>query len=657
LKTAYFDLTGDKHAGFEHKDELNDSDMRRYLFALITNDIDSFYAKHSNILEKIKGIVLVPGKSRTTEKFYRNLRIFYFTPEMKGNLFTIAELYLSMLEENIKLHSDYELLKIDTGRTLVQYNRLQGFYESVQEKARTDIQYQNKWTIGALLKLIKFRNTELLRSDLKDFPQTILSFFEDNYFDFRGIALIRNYDTVPEVIVSAGDVTEAIRDKHEFKNTVLWVSVFPLLFENRYEHLLIAAKDRNYYFREYEISFFLLFTEIVAAAYKEKLNEYALIIAKEEAENANQLKTQFIANMNHELRNPLNGILGMIGLLKSAELDEMQYQQVSLLEYSAQSLLRIINDLLDFSSIEKGNLRLGKEAFYSGEILKKMISLFEIPAGNKGLKLKFINNAATEQLLEGDPNRLQQIIINFITNSIKYSEHGEIILQQDIIDEDKNGILCRFSVSDNGIGIPEEKLETIFTEFVQLEDTYTKSQQGLGLGLAIVKSLTRLMNGKIEVSSTHGKGSTFSVTIPFRKVHADNRNFDINNYPSHNFMNKLKILIAEDDVINLFFLEMAFMKMGHSIDKAKNGIEALEFFNKENYDIIFMDIGMPEMNGLKCIKQIRKKNTDIPVVAISGYSSENEINKFISAGFNQILSKPVDINDLKIVIVSALNKK
>ncbi len=652
MKTAYFDLTGDNHPGFECKDKIEDSDLRRYLFGLITDDIELFYAKHSNILHKIKGIVLVPGKSRITEKPYENLRILYFTPEMEVNLYSIAELHLSMLEENIKLHSDYELLKIESGRTLVQYNRLQGFYESVQEKARHDIQYQNKWTIDALLKLIKFRNTELLKSSITDFPETIISFFGDNYFDFKGVALIRNSEFKPEITASIGDVAEAIKEENVFKNKINWISVYPILIDD-YDILLIAAKNINYHFKEYERSFFLLFSEIVSAAYNEKLNEHALIIAKEEAESANRMKTQFMANMNHELRNPLNGILGMIGLLKSSGLNSLQTQQASLLEFSAQSLVRIINDLLDFSSIEKGNFRLSREAFYTDELLQKTIALFEIPARNKGIRLKYVNNTKSGYQLEGDPNRLQQIIINFITNSIKYSERGEITLQQDIVEQGDTEILYKFSVSDNGIGIPEEKLETIFTEFVQLEDTYTKSQQGLGLGLAIVKSLTQMMNGRIEVKSRHGEGSTFSVTIPFRKINNGSEILDSNLSRINRTYKKLKILLAEDDIINIYFLETAFKHMGHETDMANNGVDVLHLLDKNSYDIIFMDIGMPVMNGIECITEIRNRKIMTPAVAISGYTSESDVRNFINAGFNQVLSKPVEIGSLSSVIISA----
>lgn len=656
MKTAYFDLTGDNNSGFEYKDKIEDSELRRYLFGLITDDIELFYAKHSNILHKIKGIILVPGKSRITEKPYDNLRILYFTPEMKVNLFSIAELYLSMLEENVKLHSEYELLKIESGRTLVQYNRLQGFYESVQEKARHDIQYQNKWTIDALLKLIKFRNTELLNSSITNFPRTIISFFSDNYFDFKGVALIRNSGFKPEITASLGDVTEAIKKENVFKNEINWISVYPIVIDD-YDILLIAAKNSDYYFKEYEKSFFLLFSEIISAAYSEKLNEHALIIAKDEAESANKMKTQFMANMNHELRNPLNGILGMIGLLKASGLNSLQMQQASLLEFSAQSLVRIINDLLDFSSIEKGNFRLGRDAFYTDELLQKTITLFEIPANNKGIKLKYINNAKSGYQLEGDPNRLQQIIINFITNSIKYSRHGEIILQQDIVQEGDTDVIFKFSVSDNGIGIPDEKLETIFTEFVQLEDTYTKSQQGLGLGLAIVKSLTQMMNGRIEVKSRYGEGSTFSVTIPFKKINRDSEIYDSNLSRINRSNKKLNILLAEDDLINIFFLETAFKNMGHTTDLANNGVDVLNLLDKNSYDVIFMDIGMPVMNGIECITEIRNREIRIPAIAISGYTSESDVRNFINAGFNQVLSKPVEISSLSSVIDCAVNQR
>ncbi|PKL18152.1 MAG: hypothetical protein CVV49_07405 [Spirochaetae bacterium HGW-Spirochaetae-5] len=652
MKTAYFNLTGNEHPGFESKADPAEYELRRYLFALITDNIELFYLKYSNILQKIKGLILIPSDIIRTEAPRENLKVIYFTPAMGENLFSLAEMYLNMFKENLELRAGFELLKIDSDRTMVQYKRLQGFYESVQQKARQDIQYQNKWTIDALLKLIKFRNTELLQSDIENFPEAVISFFKDNYFDFKGVSLIKNCHASPGIAASYGDMSEAIRQTEKCESDLSWIAIFPLFIEGRCEHLLIAANNEHYHFKEYETSFFLLFSEIVSAVYKEKLNEQALIIAKDEAESANRMKSQFMANMNHELRNPLNGILGMIGLLKTSGLNHLQFQQAQLLEFSSQSLVRIINDLLDFSSIEKGNFRLSRETFYASELMEKTVKLLEIPAKNKGLSLKYINNAGQVYQLEGDPNRLQQIIINLITNSIKYSEHGDITLQQDIVADGKADVLYKFSVTDNGIGIPEEKMETIFTEFVQLEDTYTKTQQGLGLGLAIVKSLTQMMNGKIEVQSVYGKGSTFSVTLPFIKTAADDRIFDTNLYRVERAQKILKILIAEDDLINLFFLEAAFKNMGHSTDRAGNGVEVLNLLDTNSYDLIFMDIGMPVMNGLECITEIRNRGIKTPAIAISGYTSESDVINFISSGFSQVLSKPVEINNLLPIIAA-----
>jgi signal transduction histidine kinase/ActR/RegA family two-component response regulator len=652
LKTAYFNLTGNKYSGFEFRPDPAEYELRRYLFALITDDIEAFYLKYSNILQKIKGIIFIPSDRIMTETPYENLKVIYFTPAMGEKLFSLAEIYLNLFEENIKLRSGFELLKIDSDRTQVQYKRLQGFYDSVQQKARQDIQYQNKWTIDALLKLIKFRNTDLLQSDIENFPGAVISFFKDNYFDFKGAALMKNCDTSPEIVVSAGDVSDAIKQKRGCVSELNWIATFPLIIEAKCEHLLIAANNTNYHFREYETSFFLLFTEIVTAVYKEKLNERALIIAKDEAESADRMKTQFMANMNHELRNPLNGILGMIGLLKTSGLNQLQFQQASLLEFSSQSLVRIINDLLDFSSIEKGNFRLSRETFYASELLEKTITLLEIPAKNKGLNLKYVNNAGRVYQLEGDPNRLQQIIINLVTNSIKYSGHGDITLQQDIIEDGEVDVLYKFSVTDNGIGIPEDKMETIFTEFVQLEDTYTKTQQGLGLGLAIVKSLTQMMKGKIEVQSICGEGSTFSVILPFIKTGGDDRIFGSTVYKVERSHKILRILLAEDDLINLFFLETAFKNMGHITDRAGNGVEVLSLLDKNTYDLIFMDIGMPVMNGLECITEIRNRNIKTPAIAISGYTSESDVMNFISSGFSQVLSKPVEISNLLAIIAA-----
>ncbi len=651
MKAAYFSLINDNYHGFEYKKTLEESDLRRSFFALITDDVESFYLKYQRILHKIKGIILIPGKTIIIEKPFNNLRVICFTQAMSAELFSFAQMYLDTLEESINLKSSLDLLKIESDRTLIQYKRLQGFYESVQEKTRQDIQNQNKWTIGALLKLIEFRNTDLLNAGVEDYFKTVLSFFSNNYFDFNGVALMRNCKIKPEVVLAIGDVSEAVKEKTGCKNEICWTSVTPMNIDNKTENLLIVAKSRDYYFKEYEKSFFLLFSEIIVAAYNEKLNEKALIVARDEAQSANRMKTQFMANMSHELRNPLNGIIGMIGLLKSSGLNPIQLQQISLLEYSSRSLAVIINDLLDFSGIEKGKFKLSKEAFNPRELLEKSIDVFELPAKDKGLRLEFNNKLEKEYCLQGDPNRLQQIIINFISNSIKYSDHGKITLQIELIKENINDVICRFSVSDTGIGIPDNKIETIFTEFVQLEDTYTKSHKGLGLGLAIVKSLVEMMNGKIEVKSKVGIGSTFCVDIPFKKLPIESEIASISDQKPSKPQRNLKIIIAEDELINLVYLDQVFTKEGHTVGKARNGKEVLQLLATESYDLICMDIGMPEMNGLECIKKIREQNISTPAFALSGYNTEADKNNFIKAGFSSVFSKPVDIQE----IIHAIN--
>lgn len=627
---------------FQYNPDPTIFELRKGIFAIIVDNPDSFCQRYSNILDKLKGIILFSSESLSNERINCNLYKVSYNSHLKSDLISYSENFLNMIEDNVSIRNDYELLRMEAERTNFQYKRLQDFYDSVQEKLRQDVKNQNKWTISALLKLIEFRNKDLLEAKIDSFPQVIVNFIDEPFFNYSGAVLVNDKDD--SIAAYCGLISNEIFSV-KAEAACNYIMRIPLIIDGICNYIYIIADSKDYYFKEYEKSFFLLFSEMITATYNEKINFDALKSAKLDAEQANNLKTQFMANMSHELRTPLNGIFGMIDLLRKNDLNKSQQEQLSLLEYSSNSLLSIINDLLDFSIIEKGKLKLKKTNFKISEILQKSCDLFQVSVKNKSLKLVFNNYLKSELVVKGDPDRLKQVVVNLISNSIKYSNKGTIVIESKVISSENNIIRIQIAVSDEGIGIPQNKLDSIFEEFVQLEDTYTKKHQGVGIGLSIVKQLCLLMGADLRVTSEEGKGTTFTFVMDFEESYQKDEEI---NQKSHleTYNKQISLLVAEDEMINLYYLEQLFLKKGISVDKAKNGIEVLEKFQKNNYDIAILDIGMPEMNGLECVKKLRDQGVKIPVIALSGYTNEKEIDNFYNSGFNCVLSKPINVETL-----------
>lgn len=626
------------YENFENISNPTSFDLRKNIFALITEDPYLFLRKYSIIRDKLKGILLIPGKELKNEKLAENLHGIWFNQQDNISIEYYTDLYLDFLSEKVMLQNKYDALKIESERTSFQYTRLQKFYNSVQEKIRLDVKNQNKWTIEALTLLIEFRNSALAESDISQLPKLIAEFIGQDFFNYSGIALIEEN---PKRIKSySGLITDDIfandTEKHNY------ILKIPLNISSLCDCILIIADSKDYHFKEYEKSFFILLAEIISVTYNEKLSYQALSIAKEEAESANKMKTQFMANMSHEIRNPLNGVLGMADLLNKTDLSIKQNQYLSLLKNSATSLRNIIGDLLDFAAIEKGKLVSNDEIFSPTDCIIKTVEINKALANHKDLNI--LHKIDFENIyLNGDLGKLQQIISNFISNAIKYSNSGTITVEAELLNQSRDSVDLKISVSDEGPGIPRNKLETIFQSFTQLEDTYTKNHQGLGLGLSIVKNLAEFLGGTISVKSQLNEGSCFSVCIPFQI--AEKAELANNEIPPSTSPGRY-VLIAEDEIINMLYLEQIFLESGYNISKASNGREVIENIDLEKFDLFLFDIGMPDVSGIECIEHIRSRNIETPAIALSGYSSRSDIEKFHKAGFNEVLSKPVDIDIL-----------
>lgn len=378
-----------------------------------------------------------------------------------------------------------------------------------------------------------------------------------------------------------------------------------------------------------------------------KAAEKALLDAKDAAELANRAKTQFISAMSHEIRTPFNAVLGILDILGDTHLTEDQKQLIQTAERTSKSLLRIINDVLDYARISSGSVKVRDEPFYAADVFDDVYRLFAMQAKEQGIDLSIKVEGAAKIHLSGDEGRIRQILMNFVSNAIKYTKNGNVDLVVDTIQTGpkKWNLMCR--VKDTGVGIKADKLERLFDEFYMVDDIDTRSSEGTGLGLTICKVLTRMMNGEIGVESEVGRGSDFWITIPLTQV-ATPEVSDAETTPMADISGK-QILLAEDNATNRMVVTRILKKRGAIIVEAVNGVDALSILKVQAFDLLLTDIFMPEMGGKELVRLLRNGrtvNADIPVIALTAMGDMHEAEELKSYGVNQVVLKPFNTRDL-----------
>jgi signal transduction histidine kinase len=401
----------------------------------------------------------------------------------------------------------------------------------------------------------------------------------------------------------------------------------------------VAFISNNYI--HYICSFFISFLFIGLITRMNAQTQRKLIAAKEEAVKASQAKTVFLSNMSHELRTPLTGIIGTTHLLLEAEASPWQKEYFNVLHSTSQHMLGLVNEVLDFSKIEAGKMKLSPSAFHLKAMLENIAAAFTPQLTQKGLLFHAVQQPGTDRVVNGDEMKLRQVLTNLLSNAYKFTDKGSVRLELSVTENANDELLLTFSVADTGIGIKKEMQQEVFNSFTQAESGTDRRFGGTGLGLAISSQLIILMGGTLQLESEPGRGSRFYFTVPVQKssLPAVEKTTPA---AAGSQLNGFRILIAEDNPLSMKVMLAFLNKWGIEAVAAVNGLEALDHFKQNSFDLLLLDLEMPGMDGIAAIKEIRKTNTHVQALAFTAAVYPDMESDLMRKGFNGYINKPVN---------------
>jgi PAS domain S-box-containing protein len=395
----------------------------------------------------------------------------------------------------------------------------------------------------------------------------------------------------------------------------------------------------------------VMFMTIVRDAFERHQYEMDLVKARQAAETANKTKDEFLANMSHEIRTPLNGVIGMIELAGDPSLSSQHAEFIALAGSAASSLLSVVNDILDFSKIAAGKLELERTEFDLTETVAQALGIMSLNALKKGLSLSSHLAPDVPRFVLGDPVRLKQVLLNLLGNAIKFTRHGQVALRVQLEKTQEGKAELKFSITDSGIGIPPEKQEMIFEAFSQADASTTRQFGGTGLGLVIASRIVQLMEGKLWVESEIDKGSTFHFTAILEIASGLRPAEPVVTGFVPAASRSLRILLAEDNVVNQRLAVWLLKRLGHQVVVAATGVEALAKLKEQTFDLVFMDVQMPEMDGFTAAAAIRllEKGTGarMPIVAMTAHAMKGDRERCLDAGMDDYISKPISAQSIQ----------
>lgn len=485
------------------------------------------------------------------------------------------------------------------------------------------------------LKLTTLQNDHLSNIDSNDLTQNFVSIYGtlDGMEELESKSGLRDPKVIKELSAYLHNAAAHFYDIDK---------ITQYFHRNKIDTILGELRSKESYLLGISLIFVILGTLMIIFLLVDLFRRGELL---ERANQAERLKNSFFAMMSHEIRTPINGILGTMTLLNDTQLDEKQLHLTGIVQSSAESLLVIVNDVLDYSKIEAGKLQLEYSDFNIHVLLKNLFGLIRPLADKKKLQLSYTVQDTIPSILHTDPARLRQILLNFLSNAIKFTDKGSVTLTVKEEFQHTSGgrtRMLRFEVSDTGMGISEESQSYLFREFSQVDGSYTRRFEGTGLGLAICRRLTSMMRGDVGVQSAIGKGSTFWFYFPL--IEGKGAAHDIEYAGDISISDKVaNILLVEDNPTNQMIAEAFLKQGGHKVDVVDNGRKAVAAVQAKNYDVVFMDIAMPEMDGLAATKAIRALpgKPDVPIIAMTAHAMRGDREECLSIGMNDYITKPL----------------